>query len=453
MVLQGRCQLFLLGVFLFLLTPSVATAQYRNAPAANAPTAFIPFGPTTLLEGADRNTTAYRTPAVPYSVARHAGPSCSTCSQPGPQVGGETYSFDPSSCGGVNYPVAGQVDYSSCGNACGCTPAARPCVVWYASAAGLYLDRSDSRRVWTTYEAGVNSNQLMNTQDADTDFEAGGEFHIGRYVACNRWALDLGYWSINNYEGSDEQSGAGFATGVSSVLAFNDLEFAPGDPLSNYVDNSAAHRIYRENEIHNVELNMIEARSCNTCSPWSHQMLVGVRYFKFDEDLNFDALAAGGTWGGNGGLNEIRMSSRTKNDLIGAQIGCILSRRLGCKTNFVVTPKFGIYNNHIENYYDLRRGDGTAAAPSAASGVAGGFPVESSTDEISFLSEVNIGLQYQASCRWSLFGGYRVVAITGIGLADEQIPQFIVDIPEIAAIDTTGSLVLHGAYFGATRSF
>ncbi len=332
--------------------------------------------------------------------------------------------------------------------------ACQPAPSWYASAAGLYLSRGDAKRVWTTYDADNNANQLMNTQDAGTDFEGGAEFHLGRYVAGNRWALDLGYWSINNFEGSAEQDGAGFANGVSSVLAFNDLEFAPGDPLTDYVDNSAAHRIYRENEMHNVELNLIEARSYNTgCSPWSHQMLLGVRYFKFDEELNFDALAAGGTWGGNGGADEIRLSSRTKNDLIGAQVGCILRRQLGCKLNVVLTPKFGIYNNHVENYFDVRRGDGTAAAPSAASGVAGGYPVESSDDVVSFLSEVNLGLEYQVSRCWSVFGGYRVMAMTGMAMADDQIPQFVIDIPEIADIDTNGCLVLHGAYFGVTRCF
>jgi hypothetical protein len=49
--------------------------------------------------------------------------------------------------------------------------------------------------------------------------------------------------------------------------------------------------------------------------------------------------------------------------------------------------------------------------------------------------------------------GYRVVAATGIGLADNQLPQYMVDIPEIANIDHNGQLILHGAFMGITYNF
>ncbi len=449
MVPQGRCQLFV--VFFLALLPCSATAQ------SSAPAVFIPFGAPTEY-AAPQATTGFTTPTSPYVVARRVSQPCSSCPQSSSLAGGEMPSYPQPSCNRAYYPVTGQTGCSNYGNegyGNVCPPTnylqAKPRAVWYASAAGLYLSRSEPRRVWTTYENNNNSNQLMSTQDADTDFEVGADLRIGRCLAGNRWVVELGYWSIDNFDGSASQS---HANEVSSPLQFNDLEFAPGDPVVDYFDSAADHRVYRSNELHNLEINLIEGQAASSgCSPWSHQMLVGVRYFKFDEDITFDTLNSGGTWGGNGGLDEVRLRDSIQNDLIGVQVGCIFQRRLGCKTRFVVTPKFGIYNNHIENRFDLRRGDGTAAVPSAASGVTGSYPVESSTDVVSFLSEANVGLQYQASCRWSLYGGYRVVAITGMGLADEQIPQFIIDIPEIADIDSNGSLVLHGAYFGATRSF
>jgi hypothetical protein len=40
-----------------------------------------------------------------------------------------------------------------------------------------------------------------------------------------------------------------------------------------------------------------------------------------------------------------------------------------------------------------------------------------------------------------------------VGLADAQIPQYIVDIPEIAHIDSNGDLILHGAFAGLTYNF
>lgn len=290
----------------------------------------------------------------------------------------------------------------------------------------------------------------MNTQDTDPGWEGGADLRLGRYFACKRWALELGYWSVNNFEANSSRT---HANGVSSPLQFNDLEFGVGDPVVDYFDGATEHRLSRTNELHNVELNIIEGNAqTNNCNPWSHQMLVGVRYFKFDEDLTFDTLDQGGAWGGNGGRDEVRLSDSISNDLIGVQIGCLFQRQIGCRANFFITPKLGVYNNRIEHRFDLRRGDGAAAMPSALSNVNGSYPVESSTDVVSFLSEANIGIQYQLSSRWTLFGGYRVVVLTNAGLADNQIPQFIVDIPEIANIDTNGSLVLQGTFFGLSCS-
>ena len=325
------------------------------------------------------------------------------------------------------------------------------CSPWYAVGMGLFLDRSDARRIWTTYENNNNANQLMNTQHASTDVQGGADLRIGRCFDCNRGALELGYWSVGNFTGYASQTHANF---VSSPLLFNDLEFGAADPVVDYFDSAEEHRLSRRNELHNVELNLIQGlTNCGPCNPWGYRMMIGVRYFKFDEDLYLSTLDQGGLWGGNSGLNEVVLSSSTSNDLIGVQVGCNCERQIGCRTRFFAAPKFGIYNNRIEHQFDLRRGDGTAAMPSAASGITGTYPVDTSDDVVAFLSELNIGLQYQLGCRWSLTGGYRVVVLSQLGLADNQIPQYIIDIPEIVDIDSDASLVLHGAFFGATRVF
>ena len=46
-----------------------------------------------------------------------------------------------------------------------------------------------------------------------------------------------------------------------------------------------------------------------------------------------------------------------------------------------------------------------------------------------------------------------MVAVTGMGLADEQFPQYMNDIPDIQDVQHTGSLVLHGAFVGITYNF
>ena len=322
---------------------------------------------------------------------------------------------------------------------------------WYAVGMGLFLDRSEPRRIWTTYENNNNANQLMNTQHATTDWQGGADIRIGRCFDCNRGALELGYWSVGSFSGSASQNHTSF---VSSPLLFNDLEFGAADPVADYFDSAEEHRLRRTNELHNIELNLMQGLSQGgACNRWAYRMMVGVRYFKFDEELSLSTLDQGGTWGGNGGLNEVVLRSSTSNDLVGVQVGCSCERQISCRTRFFATPKFGVYNNRIEHQFDLRRGDGTAAMPSATSGITGTYPVDTSNDVIAFLSEINVGLQYQLGCRWSLSGGYRTVVLSQIGLADNQIPQYIIDIPEIADINSDASLILHGAFFGITRVF
>ena len=314
------------------------------------------------------------------------------------------------------------------------------------------MGRDRARRVWTTYENNNNANQLMHTGELDSDWRGGVELHLGRKICCGTWAIDLGYWTLENFDATTSQT---HASGVSSPLQFNDLEFAPGMPVVDYFDNAQEHRLSRNNELHNMEVNLLEtgATCCSSCSLWSCQKLIGLRYFRFDEDLLFETLDLGGTWGGNSGLDQVAMSNSVENQLWGAQIGCQWIRRIGCHGGFFIAPKFGVFNNHINHRFDLRRGDGTAAMPSLFSGVSGSYPVSSSTDVVSFLSELNLGLTWQPTCHCSFFGGYRVLVMSGIATADSQIPQYIVDIPEIAAIDHEDALVLQGVFFGGAYTF
>jgi len=312
------------------------------------------------------------------------------------------------------------------------------------------MGRDKPSRVWTTYETNVNANQLMSTDDADPNWEGGVEVHVGRQFACGAYAVDLGYWTIDDFQASSSQTHANF---VSTPLLFNDLEFGVGDPVQDYFDTAEEHRLSRRNTIQNVELNLLETGSSRgSCSPWRSRRSVGVRYFQFDEDLALSTLDQGGVWGGNSGLDEVTMRSSVENNLIGVQLGYQLNRQWGQRATFFIAPKFGIYNNRIEHRFDLRRGDGTVAMPSAASGVSGSFPVSSSDNVVSFLTEMDLGFSWQPASHWSLFGGYRVVVLTGMGLADSQIPQYIVDIPEIANIDHQDALILHGAFFGVAYS-
>ncbi|MEA1951413.1 MAG: hypothetical protein U9N87_08515, partial [Planctomycetota bacterium] len=118
-----------------------------------------------------------------------------------------------------------------------------------------------------------------------------------------------------------------------------------------------------------------------------------------------------------------------------------------------LSPKFAIGCNHIENDYQLYRGDGALGRPTAASGMPGSFPVSSSKDVFSVITQIDVGLEWNFACNWSARIGYRLMVATGMGLADNQIPFYIVDIPEIEDIDHNAELILHGGFAGLTYNF
>jgi len=383
---------------------------------------------------------AQTAPLAPVATTRPIAP----CTQDYRSISDWTSSAPTTSCRDVS------ASPTSCGNSGLDLNPCRPSSPWYFSAAGLIMGRDKSRRVWTTYETNVNANQLMSTDNADPNWQGGVEAHLGRQFACGAYAVDLGYWTIDDFTASSSQTHANY---VSTPLIFNDLEFGAADPVQDYFNTAAEHRISRRNSIQNVELNLLEAGSSSgTSGPWRSRKSVGVRYFQFDEDLALSTLDQGGIWGGNSGVNEVTMQNSIENNLLGVQLGYQLDRQWGRLATFFIAPKFGIYNNRIEHRFDLRRGDGAVAMPTAASGVSGSFPVASTSNVVSFLTEVNLGFSWRPTYHWTLFGGYRVMALTGIGLADSQIPQYIVDLPEIASIDHQDALILHGAFFGAAYS-
>ncbi|OHB66917.1 MAG: hypothetical protein A2V70_08780 [Planctomycetes bacterium RBG_13_63_9] len=186
--------------------------------------------------------------------------------------------------------------------------------------------------------------------------------------------------------------------------------------------------------------------------PCAVDWLMGVRYFRFKEHFVFGSRK-GATWGANGGTNEAYLSDRITNDLIGFQMGCDASYHAGCSLRLFASPKFGIYHNRIDNFFQAYRGDGVVANPTAGSGRPEAFPVSSAKNVVSCMGQIDVGAEWQFANNWSARIGYRLVAVTDVGLADEQIPVYVVDIPEIASIDHNSNLILHGAFVGLTYNY
>ncbi len=76
------------------------------------------------------------------------------------------------------------------------------------------------------------------------------------------------------------------------------------------------------------------------------------------------------------------------------------------------------------------------------------YPVHATADGFAFLTQVDLGLDWQITQHVSTQLGYRVVAMTGMGLSDAQIPFYGNDTPSISEIQHNDSLIVHGAFAG-----
>jgi hypothetical protein len=338
----------------------------------------------------------------------------------------------------------------------------------------LVMTRDRPNKVYLTYETGNLPHN--DFPDDEFDWSWGGEVRFGRRFcnicntgcgSCNTgyWALEASYWTLANFNSFVSHTSPVSATNpegtVGTPLRVSDVQFG-GTPGTTWFDNAAEHRLWRRDEVHNVEANLVRGQWCyGPDSPWDLGWSLGVRYFRFHESWRFGSLAGpsvGPTpgvphyWGEAGGAFEAYFSDQITNDLIGPQLGFELGYNMWSCLRFYMAPKFGIYNNHITNNFQAYLGDGTIGT-TGVSGVPGTYPVNSSTDAISFLTQIDVGLDWKFACRWSAQFGYRVVAVSSIGLADAQIPFYLVDIPAIAEIDRNSDLILHGAFATIAYNF
>jgi hypothetical protein len=329
------------------------------------------------------------------------------------------------------------------------------------------MTRDRPNQVYITYETG---NLPHNDFPVDEfSWHWGGEVRLGRRFCndcnsgCNNccntgyWALEARYWTLGDFDSFVSHTSPVSDTNpygtVGTPLVVGDIQFG-GVPGTAWFDNAAEHRLWRRDEVQNVELNLVRGQWCyGQDSPWDLGWSMGVRYFRFQESWKFGSLAGPLTdpgtaphyWGQSGGLYEAYLNDGITNNLVGPQLGFELGYSMGNNLRFFMAPKVGIYDNQITNNFQAYLGNGTIAN-TGSSGVPGTYPVNSATNTVSFLTQIDVGLDWKFARQWSAQIGYRVVAISSLGLADAQIPFYIVDIPAISEIDKNSDLILHGGF-------
>ncbi len=347
----------------------------------------------------------------------------------------------------------------NCNALCGdvaCVTAGNPRCGWFGGVKGLIMNRDNEDHYHFSFGSGFQSLQLLDTRDAEMDYSAGAEAHFGRYFCCGRKAWEVRYWGIYPEQQESVITSAQVVGNLDAILNFDQLEIG-GLGVENWVNNADAHRVRRQFQFNNAEFNIINYAGCAGYGCCGQQRFhvnwgYGFRLFIFNEDLEFAARDAGSGVAFVGGEDQVTYNVETDNHLFGFQGSCDMKYNITCKLALTMNTKVGLFANYIEHKSRIHA-NGRDAVIDNGPNLGRSWNVASSKDDVAFLGEINMGLDYQLSCRWSLNAGYRAMAIAGVALPSEQIPSDLRGIDDALFIDSNGSLILHGAYFGAEYNY
>ncbi|MEM9410215.1 MAG: BBP7 family outer membrane beta-barrel protein [Planctomycetota bacterium] len=319
----------------------------------------------------------------------------------------------------------------------GCGPVAAPVGRsrnYFYGLNGLVFNRDFEDDVFITRNP---SGDILLSTDTDTNTLGGLEFFLGSRNQCgNGW--EARYWGLFPNESTTTLTGTSFDSYLTGLQGL--VWPTTGEDLLTVVNRATSNTITRDNQIHNVELNLLRRGGCFTTrfgNRASFELLHGFRWFEFQEQFHWDI---------NGAVppENLFFDTDVRNTLLGYQIGSRSAICLGRRLAFNVGTKAGIFNNRARADQSIIDGDGTYVTV----GVGGpNYDFTNTKNDIAFIGELDLGTSVNMTQCSRINIGYRIIGVSGIALAPDQLSNFN-SLPAIQDIQTNGSLLLHGAYFG-----
>jgi hypothetical protein len=339
-----------------------------------------------------------------------------------------------------DYMNAMQAPWSGC-NAVGCGPHGGV----FAGAAGLIMGRGTGNAYFFSFFDANEAAQLLDTRDT-IEWGGGAEAWVGKWFGCGQFGVEGVYWGLYPGTGESNLLAGQFPGNLNAILNFDQLNYN-GFTADQSTNAAVRHRLRTDYQAHSAEINFLG--STGPYGPYGTSRftwLAGFRYFRFDDNLEFasDPIDTNFT----GAAPEIYYNIDVDNNLYGFQLGGRGEIFVSQRMSLDLGTKFGVFGNHINHHSRI---GGSAGDAVINNGPFNGQPfnVTSTADSISFLGELKAGASYWLTNNWRITGGYRAVGITGLALAADQIPLDLRGINDVDAVDTDGSLILHGAYAGA----
>ncbi len=322
----------------------------------------------------------------------------------------------------------------------------------------MYMSRDTENAEYFSYFDDNEALQLHDSREL-VEWGMGYELLVGHcFCACS---VEVSYWGLFPEVAESNLYDPAGATALNTTLNIHsEVVYNPGGgnvAITTLFDAAERHRLRRSYELHNVECNFLSGlgSSCGGCPPCGSggtaQWLGGFRFLRFNDGFDFYSDTIDTTFSGD--PNEVYYAVKTENNLFGLQVGGRGEYWCGGRMRFSASTKFGAFVNQIDHHSFLGGSAGAATIGGAGPNAGMVWDVNSNTSTISFLGEFDFGTSYQLTQRWSARCGYRVMAVTGMALSTNQLPRDFRGIQDVAAIDTNGSLIIHGGYLGAEFNF
>jgi Putative beta barrel porin-7 (BBP7) len=292
--------------------------------------------------------------------------------------------------------------------------------------------------------SGNGAGEYLFSTSAQNDALGGLEAFI-QSRGSNGRGFEARYWGLY-----PNCSGASISNPWTSLGGLSQIYHGPSTSTVQDVFNRAdSHEVCRENRIHNLELNrLINAGTFNGfgCRAVNYEFVHGARWFEFDEYFEYNALSTGTP-------TFLSYNLETKNTLLGYQFGGRSTRCISDRFQLTSGVRFGLYNNRIRHRQQIVDENDYISYINSGPSSGRQFDYSSSKNDLSTIGEADLGLGYLLSSSVRLTIGYRLIGVTGVALAPDQIPYNFTDANELRRIDSNGSLLLHGVYGGLNYCF
>ncbi|HEX5446707.1 MAG TPA: BBP7 family outer membrane beta-barrel protein [Pirellulales bacterium] len=339
--------------------------------------------------------------------------------------------------------------YSEALNTSGVPPLAMPWGVqfrpgfWFGSLSGLIMTRDAPNALSTTYNASNVNTNLLDTGMARSNWAGGGQVMFGRWFGPQAYGLQFIYWGVGTMSGFANVADPNHQ--LSTPLNLGNVNIG-SNSATFYFDNAYQHAIWRSDSFNNFEWNALRRAvfaPAFTCGAprLLFTGIAGVRYFRFTDNLIFGSVNSP-NFSDDGGALAGYLNTGVTNSLVGFQVGARVDYFVLPRVRLYAMPKFGLYGNQVNMREHLYSGDGQQ-----------GFDVLARRSTVSTIGQVDVGAGYQITPRFSAYVAYRLMGVTRVGLADNQIPPFLADRQSMQNIKTNGDLILHGVLIGGMYNF